>query len=118
MATDQKYHKVFGAIADGVALTIEVTLISYSLAVEMGLIVALGRVSKNAFVYQVSTFFVEIVRGVPTLVLLLYVAFVIVPALVDGVGNLGHTILETNRQEAISVWHFYAPVFDSNRLCF
>jgi polar amino acid transport system permease protein len=118
MATDEKYQTVFGAIAKGIALTIVVTLISYSLAVVMGLILALGRVSKNTFVYQISTFYVEIVRGIPTLVLLLYVAFVIAPGTVDVAVSLGRKILEANRQEVLATWHFYVPIFDSNRLRF
>src|SRR4051794_35818173 len=76
MAVDKDYQTVFGAISDGVRTTIYVTLVSYAIAIVMALIVALGRVSERVAIQQVSTFYVEIVRGVPTLVLLLYVAFV------------------------------------------
>jgi polar amino acid transport system permease protein len=92
MSTDQQYQKVFGAIATGVSVTIFVTLVAYSLAIVMGLIIALGRVSQNVVVYNVSTFYVEIIRGVPTLVLLLYVAFVVIPGAIDGLNKLGIAI--------------------------
>ncbi len=96
MATDEDYQKVFGAISDGLTMTITVTIIAYIGALIIGLILALGRVSHNVVVYQVSTFYVEIVRGVPTLVLLLYVAFVIIPAAVDGIASLGSHMLQSN----------------------
>jgi polar amino acid transport system permease protein len=89
MATDQDYVKIFGAIAQGLTLTINVTFIAYALALVMGLLIALARVSQNAFIYNVSTFYVEIIRGLPTLVLLLYVAFVLIPGLIDGLNKLG-----------------------------
>src|SRR5579871_1850406 len=62
MATDQNYQQVFGAISDGVSLTIYVTLIAYIGALVLGLIIALARVSENVFLYQTSTFYVEIIR--------------------------------------------------------
>jgi polar amino acid transport system permease protein len=56
------------------------------------LITGIARTSKNAIVYTISTLYVEVVRGVPMIVLILYVAFGIVPivvTLINWVGNMG-----------------------------
>jgi polar amino acid transport system permease protein len=96
MATDADYERIFGAISAGIIVTILVTVISYIIALIMGLVLALGRVSTNIFAYQISTFYIEIVRGVPTLILLLYIAFVGLPAFVDLINALGTRLLDAN----------------------
>jgi ABC-type amino acid transport system permease subunit len=48
----------------------------------MGLLLALASLSRSLILRQVARFYIEIVRGVPIIVLLLYVAFVFAPALV------------------------------------
>jgi polar amino acid transport system permease protein len=45
----------------------------------LGLIIGLGRVSRNQVVYTLATLYVEIMRGVPLLVIVFYARFVIVP---------------------------------------
>src|SRR5258708_20629366 len=62
----------------------------------MGLILALGRVSNNLIAYQISTFYIEIVRGVPTLILLLYIAFVGLPAFVELLNAFGNWLVAAN----------------------
>ena len=62
--------------------TLWVTVVAFALAALLGLVVALGRVSRLRVVREVATFYVEIVRGIPVLVLLFYVAFVGAPQLV------------------------------------
>ena len=89
LVTDQTYQGILSRVTNGLFITLRVTFIAYVFAVLVGLIVALGRVSSNAFVYQVSTFYVEIIRGVPTLVLLLYVAYVGIPLAIDGLNTVG-----------------------------
>lgn len=124
--------------SNGVLLTIKVTLIAYSIALIIGLIAGLGRVSGRspdliaglllrslvglglaallgvlwhywrdfkllvavvlgieivmfllpALPYTISTFYVEVVRGLPLLVIILYVGFVITPFLRDGTRDL------------------------------
>jgi polar amino acid transport system permease protein len=82
--TDQRMSVIFRAIASGLGITIRVTLTAYLLAVLIGLIVGFARVSSNKIIFIIASFYVEVVRGVPILVLLMYIAFVAVP-LVAGV---------------------------------
>jgi polar amino acid transport system permease protein len=90
--TDETYNTIFQTVSKGVWVTIWVTVVSYTGAMLLGLLVALARGSRQRVVYEVATFYVEIVRGVPMLVLLLYIAFVVAPALVGAVNWLGQQL--------------------------
>ena len=86
---DADYTVIFKAVSRGVTTTIWVTLVAFGGALVVGLLVGLMRLSKNRVVYEVATFYVEIIRGVPMLVLLYYIAFVGAPQLVLGINWLG-----------------------------
>lgn len=92
MSTDETYQVILAAVREGVSTTIYVTVVAFAFAMLVGLIVAFMRMSQNILIYQVSTFYVEIIRGVPMLVLLLYVAFVIIPGIIDGINALGRAL--------------------------
>ncbi len=82
IAADYDYRTIFTALRRGVLVTLWVTIVGFVLAAALGLLVALGRVSRFRVLREISTFYVEIVRGIPVLVLLFYVAFVGAPQLV------------------------------------
>ena len=88
--TSPIYQDAFNFIKVGVLTTIRVTMIAYGLSLVGGLIVGLGRVSKNVVFYNLATFYVEVVRGIPMLVIILYGAFVVVPISLDLVNGLGN----------------------------
>ena len=88
------YQDAFVFLLAGLKLTIVVTLVSFSIAIVLGLIAGLGRVSKNIIFYTLSTLYVEVIRGVPLLVQLLYVAFVLVPLGVDFLNAMGGFMLQ------------------------
>ena len=83
------YQDAFLFILAGVRLTILVSLISFFLALILGLILGLGRVSKNVVFYTISSVYVEVVRGIPILVLLFYFAFVVTPMALQFLNWLG-----------------------------
>lgn len=72
----------------GILITIRTTLAAYGLAVVIGLVVGLARVSTNPIILNIASFYVEVVRGVPILVLLMYIAFVAVPLGVTAINTL------------------------------
>jgi polar amino acid transport system permease protein len=82
---NQIYAQVLATLARGIWITVAVTVIAYSSACVMGLGLALAGLSRWQVLRQVSRFYVEVVRGVPMIVLLLYVAFAAAPALVVAV---------------------------------
>jgi polar amino acid transport system permease protein len=78
------YSQVFVTVAKGLGITVLVTLIAFSLATALGLVVALLGLSGSKFLRQASRFYVELIRGIPVLVLLFYIAFVGAPGFVHG----------------------------------
>ena len=101
--TNQRMSVIFGAIAAGIGVTVRVTLSAYFLAVIIGLLVGLARVSSNRVILNIASFYVEVVRGVPILVLLMYIAFVIVPLFVTGLNGFGDRLgVETGLGAALA----------------
>ncbi|MFQ5596223.1 MAG: amino acid ABC transporter permease [Anaerolineae bacterium] len=90
----ETYQDTFFFLAEGLKLTILLTVVSFAIALLLGLITGFGRVSDNVIVYNVATFYVEVVRGIPMLVQLLYVAFVVVPFAVSAMNGIGTTIVQ------------------------
>ena len=91
--TSDIYTRVLVTLARGVGITILVTIVAFASASLLGLLIALASLSRRLVLRQLARFYVEIVRGVPIIVLLLYVAFVLAPALVAAwnwaTGHLG-----------------------------
>lgn len=81
------YVKVIRFVVSGLRLTLQVTFISYAIALVAGLIFGLMRVAKNPALYAVSTLYVEVVRGLPCLVIILYVGYVVTPAIRNATGG-------------------------------
>jgi len=97
------YRVIFFAVRQGVRTTIYVSVIAYSLALLLGLVWCLMRVSKNRMLQEISSFYVEIIRGVPMLVLLYFISFVGAPALVVALNWLGKPLIEAGIFTAINV---------------
>jgi polar amino acid transport system permease protein len=76
------YSQVFATVVKGLGVTILVTLIAFALATLLGLSMALLGLSNSRVLRQISRFYVEVVRGIPVLVLLFYIAFVGAPGFV------------------------------------
>jgi polar amino acid transport system permease protein len=91
--TSPLYKDAFNFIKEGIITTIRVTVIAYGLSLIGGLIVGLGRVSKNVVFYNLATLYVEVVRGIPMLVIILYGAFVVVPIALDLINGLGNWLV-------------------------
>lgn len=87
------YTQAFEFVLEGVRLTIIVSVVSFALALLLGLIAGLGRVSRNVIFNTLASFYVEIVRGIPLLVLLIYFAFVVTPMILDAIVWVGNSVL-------------------------
>lgn len=93
-------------IGTGITLTIYSTLAAFAIALVIGLLAGLGRVSGNAFVRNMAITYIEFIRGVPTLVLIFTVAFVIVPAVADFL-NISGQAISTNTRGIIALSVIY-----------
>lgn len=73
------YREALVFVAEGLIFTVLISLTAFSAALVLGLIIGLGRVSRNQFLYTPATLYVEVFRGVPLLVIIFYARFVILP---------------------------------------
>jgi polar amino acid transport system permease protein len=80
--SNDDYRVIFDAIRRGLWTTIYVSVIAYVLAILVGLLLSLMRVYRSRVTQEIASFYVEVVRGIPMLVLLYYISFVGAPALV------------------------------------
>lgn len=81
--TVEVYTKVLTTLSKGIWITIYVTVIAYLSACIIGLGLAVAQLSRFIVLRQAARLYVEVMRGIPIIVLLLYVAFVLAPALVS-----------------------------------
>lgn len=103
IATSGLYTQVFLTVVTGATITVFVTLVSFVLATLLGLgVMLLGR-ADNVVLRQVSRFYIEVIRGIPMLVLLFYVAFVGAPAIVAAYNMLTAPLVAAGWTEPLMV---------------
>ena len=79
---DDLYAQVLATLVQGIGITVFVSLVAFALASALGLALALAAGSARIVLRQAARTYVEVVRGIPIIVLLLYVAFVLAPGVV------------------------------------
>ncbi|MFW5696767.1 MAG: ABC transporter permease subunit, partial [Phototrophicaceae bacterium] len=100
VADSMTYQNAWTAVQRGIWTTIWVTLVAYTISLVMGLVLALLRrpstsMVYNIFVYQPVTAYVELVRGIPTLVLVFYFALALAPQVILLLNDLGRWLLDS-----------------------
>lgn len=105
IALAPEYSQIFMQLKEGIGLTLYLAFAAYVIALGIGLIVGLVRANRptppphgagftkvlrhflHALFYNALTFYVEFMRGIPTLVFLLIAGFIIVPALREAINT-------------------------------
>jgi polar amino acid transport system permease protein len=103
IVADQGYAQIFRALSGGIVTTLWVTFVAFSLACLLGLVIAMARTSRLRPLREVATFYIEIVRGIPMLVALFYVAFVGAPWLVAAINWLIGPLVGLGWTEPMSI---------------
>jgi polar amino acid transport system permease protein len=88
-ATNAKYQDILKYVSAGVQATVIITLSAFGIAIVIGLLTAFGQLSKNTIIRNIAQFYVQIVRGIPILVLIFYTALVIIPVFIGFINSLG-----------------------------
>lgn len=83
---DPNYRKVLVTLSKGIWITIGVSLVAYLGACVIGLGLALMGLSRWLALRQLARLYIEVMRGIPIIVLLLYVSFALTPLVVSGIG--------------------------------
>jgi polar amino acid transport system permease protein len=103
ISSDADSQVIFTAVRRGIGTTVFVSLVAYSLAMLLGLFLSLLRIYRNRATQELSSFYTEVMRGVPMLVLLYYISFVGAPALIDAVNWLGGPFIAAGWIEKLDV---------------
>ena len=103
IAVNDLYAQVFASVSRGIWITIVVTVVGFSLATLLGLMIALAGMSDSLVLRQAARFYIEVVRGIPILVLLFYIAFVGAPGLVTLYNGLAGPLIESGWLKPLQV---------------
>jgi len=95
IVASELYSEIAAVLLRGIGITAFVTVTAFSQACLLGLLLACAVLSRYLWLRQFARFWIEILRGIPMLVLLLYIAFVGVPLFVQGWNALGLPELST-----------------------
>ncbi len=80
------YAEIWNFVKDGIAVTLRISVTSFFTILIVGMLGGLGRISGNRIVRGASSLYVEVVRGIPLLVWLLYIWFAL-PQVLQAVGG-------------------------------
>jgi polar amino acid transport system permease protein len=101
-----EYRAAFDFIKDGLGLTLYTTLFSFVISMVIGFLAAVARMSRSVIASNIATFYIEFIRGVPMIVLLITFALVLVPDALNAVG-LDRTILDLTHRGIIGLSAVY-----------
>jgi polar amino acid transport system permease protein len=82
----QPYLEIWRFVSDGILVTLKIVVVSFALILVVSLLGGLGRVSKSPIIYGIASLYVELIRGIPLMVQLLFIWFAL-PQLFDALGN-------------------------------
>jgi polar amino acid transport system permease protein len=80
------YADILQFLRDGVLVTLQLTIVSFFFILIVGMLGGLGRVSSNKLISGIASLYVEVVRGIPVLVWLLWIWFAL-PQLLQALGG-------------------------------
>jgi polar amino acid transport system permease protein len=98
LTTDADYQDIVAYIIVGIVVTVRITIYAYVLAMIIGLITALGQMTSTEMTqrgvwgsvkralrivfHNLATLYVQVIRGIPTLVLIFYIGLFAFPAII------------------------------------
>jgi polar amino acid transport system permease protein len=90
-------------VRDGIVVTVTATVVAFALILTLGLIGGLGRLSKNRLIFGIASLYVELIRGIPLMVQLIWWYFAF-PSVLQSTGKALHfSALENYRANPIAM---------------
>jgi polar amino acid transport system permease protein len=80
------FQRIIVFVSDGIGITIFTTIVSFFLVLLVGMLGGLGRLSRNKIVFGFTTLYVEVIRGIPLLVQLLFWYYAL-PPIIQSIGS-------------------------------
>ena len=69
------YWEIARFIGDGLVVTFQITIVSMTFALILGLFAGLGRTSRTSWVNTLASLYVEVIRGIPLLAQLFWIYY-------------------------------------------
>ncbi len=85
IAAPVPFQQILFFLADGILVTLKITIVSFVFILFVGMLGGLGRVSNNRIIKGIASLYVEVVRGIPVLVWLLWIWFAL-PQVLERLG--------------------------------
>jgi polar amino acid transport system permease protein len=79
------YWRIIAYMPDGILVTVGVTIVSYICILVVGLFAGLGRISSRRAIRGIASVYVEVIRGIPLLVQLMFIYYAM-PVVLHGLG--------------------------------
>ena len=103
VARPDPFLRIVLFVRDGIAVTVVTTVVSFVLILVLGLVGGLGRLSKNKLIFGIASLYVELVRGIPLMVQLIWWYFAF-PSVLQSLGaSLGLAALQHYRANPIAM---------------
>ena len=83
------FRRIVMFVQEGIGVTFLVTIVSFLIVLVLGLIGGLGRLSRNRIISGIASIYVEVIRGIPLLVQLLFWYFAF-PSVIQEFGKTIH----------------------------
>lgn len=104
--TNDIYAQVFDKITNGIGITIFVTVIGFASASAIGLGLAVMCLSRFLILRQLARFYIEVIRGLPIIVLLFFIAFAATPGLVWAANLVTAPLQAAGMMDALTIRDF------------
>jgi polar amino acid transport system permease protein len=104
------FWRILLFVRDGVAVTVFITATAFILILIVGMLGGLGRLSRNPIIHGVATLYVELIRGVPLLVQLIWWYFAF-PLVIQQIGRWLNISVMANYQANAIVTAIVGLVF-------
>ncbi len=81
------FLEIWDFVFDGILVTLRIVFTSFGFILLVSLLGGLGRISRSKIIYGIASLYVELIRGIPLLVQLLFIWFAL-PQVFDVLGGL------------------------------
>ncbi|MFZ4814739.1 MAG: amino acid ABC transporter permease [Phototrophicaceae bacterium] len=119
IASNEDYTRIFDQLTEGILLTIRVSALAYISAILLGGLLGIIRSyppdgksgAGRVIAFHVATFYVELFRGLPILVVMLIITFVVIPSTIQFWNALPlPQVFEINQRLVTNEWRAIAAL--------
>jgi len=96
------YGRIYRFLGDGMRVTVGITVVSFFFILLAGLIGGFGRIAKNPIINAMASIYVEVMRGIPLLVQLLFIYYAS-PIVLRGIGARLTTIWPALSEQLLNI---------------